>query len=107
MPLTGKQKRYLRSLGHRLRPVVFLGKGGLGRGVVRQTDDALEAHELIKVRFADGFDRTPDEGAAALALATGATVAGRVGRTALLYRRREEEPEIELPPPAGGDSQGT
>ena len=98
--LTGKQKRYLRSLGHRLKAAVFLGKGGITGGVVRQTGEALEAHELIKVRFVDGFEMVPDDGAAALANATGAAVAGRVGRTALLYRRRDDEPEIELPPPA-------
>jgi RNA-binding protein YhbY len=37
------------------------------------------------------------EGAAALARASGSAVAGVLGHTALLYRPREEDPEIRLP----------
>ena len=69
----------------------------MSENVVRQAHGALEAHELIKVRFLDGFEERPRDGAEALAEATGSAVAGRIGRTALLYRRREEKPEIELP----------
>jgi len=29
MPLTGKQKRYLRGLGHKLKPVVLIGQSGI------------------------------------------------------------------------------
>ena len=99
--LTGKQKRYLRGLGHHLEPVIHLGKGGVNENVIRQADEALEAHELIKVRFGDGFGQTANDGARDLAGPTGSAVAGRVGRTALLYRRRKEKPEIELPPADG------
>ena len=81
--------------------MLHLGKSGLADNVVRQAARALEAHELIKVRFLEGFADRPKDGAETLAAATGSEVAGSIGRTALLYRRREEKPEIELPPGDG------
>lgn len=97
MELTGKQKRYLRGLGHALDPVVQVGRDGLTDNVVRQADDALEARELIKVRFGAGFEDDRDAAAAELAARTGAAVAGAIGRTLLLYRARQDDPEIRLP----------
>ena len=48
--LTGKQKRYLRSLGMTLEPVVPIGKDGVTPAVVNSADEAVEKRELIKVR---------------------------------------------------------
>jgi RNA-binding protein len=94
-PLTGRQKRHLRSLAQRLDPMVWVGDAGLGDGTVRALDEALTAHELVKVRM-----RTPADKralAAALADAAGATLVGLVGHTAILYRPNPDEPKIELP----------
>jgi len=54
--LTGKQKAYLRGLAHSLSPVVHIGKNGLSKTVIAQLEDALERHELIKVKFIDWKD---------------------------------------------------
>ncbi len=97
MELTGKQKRHLRALGHSLRALVQVGRNGLTDALVEGTDDALEAHELVKVRFGQGFEGDLAPTVEELARRTGAAVAGRVGRTALLYRGRETDPEIRLP----------
>ena len=48
--MTGKQKRYLRSLAHSLKPVVQIGKQGLSRETLIQIEKQLDDHELIKVR---------------------------------------------------------
>ena len=48
--MTGKQKRYLRSLAHSLKPVVQIGKQGLSRDTLVQIEKQLDDHELIKVR---------------------------------------------------------
>lgn len=100
MTLTGKQRKYLRGLGHGLDPVLRLGRGGLSDAVVAEADRALTARELVKVRFGEGFegDRTETRAAAdELARRTGAELAGTIGRTCLLYRAREDDPEIVLP----------
>lgn len=54
--LTTKQKQYLKGLAHHLSPIVMLGNNGLTEGVLAEIENALEHHELIKVKIA-GADR--------------------------------------------------
>ena len=95
--LTGKQRRYLRGLGHHLEPVVHVGKDGITEGLVGAADRALGDHELIKVRLGESAGADRHEIAASLAESTGAELVQVLGRTFLLYRRRPEEPTIQLP----------
>jgi RNA-binding protein len=98
--LTGAQKRALRGLGHHLDAVVQIGKAGVTPGLVQATKQALLQHELIKISVAREAPVDRKEGPDALAQATGAHVAQVLGRTALLYRRRAENPAIQLPVPS-------
>lgn len=95
--LTGKQKRYLRRLGHGLKPVVLIGKNELESGVINETDTALAAHELIKVKLLESCLTDRHDVAAQLAEGTGSELAQLLGRTFLLYRPAKE-PVITLPP---------
>lgn len=95
--LTGKQKRYLRGLGHGLRPVVMVGKGEISEALAAETDEALKAHELIKVKILENCLLDREEVAAGLADACGCEIAQILGRTLLLYRRGDPA-KIELPP---------
>ena len=45
--LSGKQKRYLRGLGHHLKPLIMLGKEGISDNVINAANAVLSAHELI------------------------------------------------------------
>lgn len=94
--LTGKQARYLRGLGHHLKPVVMIGKDELNQAVLAATEEALTAHELIKVRLQEGCLSDRNEVADELARVTGAAVAQILGHTILLYRPSEEQ-KITLP----------
>ncbi|HTG82515.1 MAG TPA: ribosome assembly RNA-binding protein YhbY [Geobacteraceae bacterium] len=94
--LSGKQKRFLRGLGHDLKPVITVGKGELGETLVSETADALASHELIKVKILESCMMNRFEVADALAAACSAEVAQVLGRTLLLYKRAKE-PKIELP----------
>jgi RNA-binding protein len=95
--LTSKQKQYLKGLAHPLSPIVRIGKAGATEGVIKETRNALDSHELIKVRIdiEDSTDRK--DAAAALAHASDAELVGTVGKIAILYRARAEEPEIRIP----------
>lgn len=95
--LTGKQKQYLKGLAHPLSPIVRVGKGGVSQSVIAETKKALDSHELIKVRV--DIDDSSDRKAAAqqLADAADAHLAATIGKIAVLYRERDEEPEIRLP----------
>jgi RNA-binding protein len=97
MDLTGKQKRYLRGLGHHLNPVVALGKEGLTEAVSRKVHLELENHELIKVRVGDGCLDPAKEVGPALAEQCGAALVQVIGHTIILYRRRKKDPAIVLP----------
>jgi RNA-binding protein len=95
--LTGKQRRYLRGLGHGLEPVVHVGKEGVTDPLVAATEAALVTHELIKVKIVQSVAEARHELAEALAARTGAELVQVLGNTVLLYRRRAEAPTIELP----------
>ena len=88
--LTGKQNRYLRGLGHSLQPFVMIGKHHLSEEVVRATVEALEKHELIKVRIQEGCLEDRKTVAEELSAETGSTVVQILGKTFLLYRPSEE-----------------
>lgn len=96
MSLSGKQVRYLRGLGHHLKPVVMIGKDEVSETVISATDEALEIHELIKVRLQEGCLGDRKAVAAELAKRTKSSVAQILGRIILLYRQSEEQ-NISLP----------
>lgn len=96
-PLTGKQKRHLRGLGHRLNPVVYVGQRGIGEAVMAKLNEELFNHELIKVKVSGDAPEGTKEAAAQLSKASGAELVQVIGRTVLLYKRRKSDPEIELP----------
>lgn len=94
--LTGKQKRFLRAMGHSLNPVITIGKGEITEALVKETAEALEHHELIKVKILESCLLDRHEAADELAAACDADVAQVIGRTFLLYRPAKER-KIELP----------
>lgn len=94
--LNGKQIRFLRGLGHHLQPVVMIGKEEISGTVLASVDEALKAHELIKVKLQEGCETDRHEAARDLAGKTGAEVVQVLGRTILLFRPGEKE-KIELP----------
>jgi RNA-binding protein len=96
--LSSRQRKFLRGLAHDLEPVVHAGKHGLTDELVRQVDRALEAHELIKLRFVAGKDEKA-ELVEALCARTGAAAAGTIGHVAILYRPHAdpEKRKIRLP----------
>ena len=60
LELTIAQRKVHRAEAHHLDPVVMIGNDGLTPAVLRETDAALKAHGLIKVRVL-GDDRTQRE----------------------------------------------
>ena len=95
--LTGRQRRYLRMLGQQLDATLHVGREGVTDAVVRQTDAQLDTHELIKIRVSEQAPEGRHDAAALLAARTRSHLAQVLGRTALLYRGRVDEPTIVLP----------
>ncbi|MCX8073050.1 MAG: YhbY family RNA-binding protein [Candidatus Binatia bacterium] len=86
--LTGKQRKLLRGRAHHLAAVVRVGQQGTTAAVLRAVEEALAAHELVKVRCHRPEDKR--RWARELAEATGAALCGLIGHTAILYRPRPE-----------------
>lgn len=95
--LTSKQRAYLRGLASTMDPVIQIGKAGITDTLVAQTNDVLEARELIKVRVEKNAELEPDEYADKLAALVQADIVGKIGRTFALFRRSRKKPRIELP----------
>jgi RNA-binding protein len=94
LPLTAKQRRQLRALGHHLEPVLIVGQSGVTEGVIAAVEQALHDHELIKVKINEGPDDR-HEAAKKLAEGTNAELVQLLGRTTLLFKKREEDSEFE------------
>ncbi len=84
--LTPAQRKDKRGEAHHLDPVVSIGQDGLTNAVCAETDLALNAHGLIKVRmFSDS--RTDREAAlAALAERLNAAPVQHIGKLLVLWR---------------------
>lgn len=96
LPLTSKQLRELRALAHDLKPVLRVGKNGYGSSLKLELDQALTAHELIKVKFEREASIEPQELAEQAAVDLGSVKVGSIGRTLILYRRHPKQPKIVL-----------
>jgi RNA-binding protein len=84
--LTPAQRKEKRGEAHHLDPVVMIGADGLTPAVVKETEAALKAHGLIKVRvFSD--DRAAREATLAeLAATLNAAPVQHIGKLLVLWR---------------------
>jgi RNA-binding protein len=96
--LSDKQIKYLRGLAHDLKPVVYIGNAGVTPAVTAELDRCLEHHELIKIRLRVADRDARDAAVGRIVEASRATLVGRVGNVAILYRRNQADtPVIALP----------
>lgn len=98
MPLSPAQRRKLRSLAHPLKPVVMLGQAGLTPAVIQEADNALEHHELIKVRIAAGDRDELRRRLADIARETKAELVQSIGHIGVFYRRHPHKPKLDIGP---------
>ena len=96
--ITPKQRAYLKSLAHHLKPVVYVGKEGVTDQTVTSIEEALHNRELIKVKVLEAAPlHVRDAGAELQERVENAVLVQTIGRVAVLYRPHPEKPEIRLP----------
>jgi len=96
MALTSKQRKHLKGLGHHLKPVIQVGNAGVTAAVLKEITQALDAHELLKVRL-PGVEREERHALMeAICTATQAEAVQEIGRVALIYRAAEK-PRLKIP----------
>ena len=74
----------------------MIGKDEVTPAIIAATEEALEIHELIKVKLQEGCLGDRKDIAAELSKATGSSIAQVLGKNFLLYRESEEK-KIKLP----------
>jgi len=96
--ISSSDRSFLRSQAHHLEPVVLIGKNGISDGTVEAVNKALEARELIKIKFREFKDNKQsisDE----IAASANCHVVGMIGHTVILFRQNPdpEKQNIRLP----------
>ncbi len=86
--LTGKQRKYLRSLAHSYKPHVIVGRNLLNDGTLHSIELTLTANELVKVKFPskDEMNSLKDKIVSELQC----HIAGDIGKTLIIYRPNQE-----------------
>jgi len=100
MNLSEPQKKFLRGLGHQLKPLVMVGEAGLSESLLAEFKSTLDHHELIKVRVRVGDRAARDAVIGELCDVGKAELVQRIGNVALLYRpnlKKKPEKRIRLP----------
>ena len=98
--LKGYQKKYLRELAHKLKPVVFVGQKGVTDTLLQSIDASLHAHELIKIKFIDHKEKDQKQSLLTqIEKSLGCGIAGLIGHVAIVYREHPdpEKRKITLP----------
>ncbi|HCW6764880.1 TPA: ribosome assembly RNA-binding protein YhbY [Legionella pneumophila] len=83
-------KQSLKAKAHHLKPVVLLGAKGLTEAILAETNIALLAHELIKVKINEAEKEDRMQMAEELCEQLHAELVQMIGNTLVLYRKNEE-----------------
>ena len=97
--ISGKQRAFLRKLGHDMQPVMQIGKEGLSDPVITAIDEALEKRELMKISILETAMLDTRETCNEVAERLLAEPVQAIGNKFILYRRAGEPKnrKIELP----------
>lgn len=89
--LTLTHKKYLKGLAHHLQPVVFLGQKGVTDAFIHSVNEALDRHELIKIKFIDFKEKQQKkEITNDLAAKARCDLVGTIGHIAIFYRQQKD-----------------
>jgi len=101
--LTSHQRKEKRADAHHLDPVVLIGGDGLTPAVIRETDAALNAHGLIKIRVFSDERASRETMFATLTDQLGAAPIQHIGKLLVLWRpippKEKEERDGKMPGP--------
>jgi RNA-binding protein len=95
--LTNAQIRFLRGQAHGLKAMLQVGGKGVTPALVAEVGQALEDHELIKVKVSAEDREARDALIGAIADGAGAALVQRIGHTAVFYRPSRDKRQLVLP----------
>ncbi|AIF87208.1 TPA: ribosome assembly RNA-binding protein YhbY [Streptococcus agalactiae] len=96
--LTSKQRAFLKSEAHSMKPIIQIGKNGLNNQIKTSVRNALDARELIKVTLLQNTDEDIHDVAEVLEDEIGCDTVLKIGRILILYKEsaRKENRKISV-----------
>ena len=88
--LNSRQKKKLRAKAHNLKPLILIGKAGVTDGCIKSIDQAIESHELVKVKFIEHKDDKKNL-SSLICKDVGAEIVGSIGHTIMLFRQNPDQ----------------
>ena len=89
--ITSKQKKQLKALAHHEQAVVHIGKEGLSLNLIQNIQNALDAHELIKIQVLKSCMTPITELALDICHLTNAHLIQSIGKTLVLYKPSKDK----------------
>lgn len=90
MSLSQDRKKALKTIGHKLNPVVTVAGNGLSENVLLEIDRALEDHELIKIKYTVGDRELKKKLLKQTEQATRSILVQSIGNVGLFFRAAKE-----------------
>ncbi|HFH6688543.1 TPA: ribosome assembly RNA-binding protein YhbY [Streptococcus agalactiae] len=96
--LTSKQRAFLKSEAHSMKPIIQIGKNVLNDQIKTSVRNALDARELIKVTLLQNTDEDIHDVAEVLEDEIGCDTVLKIGRILILYKEsaRKENRKISV-----------
>ncbi|ASY41142.1 ribosome assembly RNA-binding protein YhbY [Taylorella equigenitalis] len=88
--LSSKERSLLRSNAHNLKPVVMIGDNGLTETVIKEIDQNLNSHGLIKIKISGDDKEYRLNIATEINQKLGSELVSHLGKIITLYRPNEE-----------------
>jgi RNA-binding protein len=95
--MNNNQKKFLRSLLHHKKVTIWIGQKGLTDTVFNEIEQALNHHELIKIKIRNGDREERDNIVVKICERTSAFLLQTRGSIASIYRANPEKPVLTLP----------
>lgn len=89
--LDKKTRIKLRSLAMNIKPIVWVGKDGFSESVLKQINEELFNHELIKISLQDNIELPTEFELGEIATKLTADVVTVIGRKIVLYKHSEKK----------------
>lgn len=96
LSLTPTQRRFLRAQAHALHPTVMIGDAGLTEAVLKEADNSLKSHELIKVKVASDDRDLRENMMAEICAKLSAAPVQHIGKILIVFRPAKK-PKLTLP----------
>ena len=91
MPLSIHQEKSLRRQAHHLKPIVWIGQKGISENLLKEVDNALEHHELIKIKIQASEKNMRNTIISAIAQEMQAHIVQKIGNIAVFYRENRQK----------------